>query len=242
MRELSQLIDVEEPAWPELRQTLDAAPVSVEVLPADSDLGRGALLQLQVTARSYLGAVVLHCGGLLVDDGWLRVFGSPVDGAPHRVPGLARINQFPGAFDSEWRADTGLVVAHDVLGGVFALNGGAPASAGRPGTPGEMVYFAPDSLRWEALGVGHSAWMTWLVSGALDEFYADLRWAGWQDDVRALKRDQGLSLFPPLWSAEARQDLSATSRRAVPMTELLGVARDSCRQFDGVDPGFLGAV
>ncbi|MGW4519399.1 DUF2625 family protein [Streptomyces sp. NPDC004393] len=70
MRELSQLIDVEEPAWPELRETFDASPVSVEVLPADSDLGRASILELQVTARSYLGAVVLHCGGLLVDDGW----------------------------------------------------------------------------------------------------------------------------------------------------------------------------
>ncbi|MGW1093628.1 DUF2625 family protein [Streptomyces sp. NPDC002596] len=36
---------------------------------------------MQVTARSHLGAVVLHCGGLLVDGGWLWVFGSPVDGA-----------------------------------------------------------------------------------------------------------------------------------------------------------------
>ncbi|MER7729191.1 DUF2625 domain-containing protein [Streptomyces sp. NPDC096323] len=242
MRELSQLIDVEEPAWPELRQSLSAGPVAVEVLPADSDLGRASLLQLQVTARSYLGAVVLHCGGLLVDDGWLRVFGSPVEGAAPGVPGLARVNQFPGVFDSDWRADTGLVVGQDVLGGVFALNGGAPASAGRPGAPGEMVYFAADSLRWEALDVGHSAWMAWLVSGALDEFYADLRWPGWQEEVRALNSDQGLSLFPPLWSAEARQDLSAASRRAVPMRELLSVARDSCRQFDGVDPGFLGAV
>lgn len=242
MRELSQLIDVEEPAWPELRQTLGAGPVSVEVLPADSDLGRASLLQLQVTAGSYLGAVVLHCGGLLVDDGWLRVFGSPVDGAGHGLPGLARANQFPGAFDSDWQADRGLVVGQDVLGGVFALNGGASAGTGRPGAPGEMVYFAPDSLRWEALGVGHSMWMAWLVSGALDQFYEGLRWVGWQDEVRALNGDQGLSLFPPLWSAEARQALSVTSRRAVPMTELLGVARDSCRRFDGVDPGFLGAV
>nr|WTB28882.1 DUF2625 domain-containing protein [Streptomyces sp. NBC_00830] len=242
MRELSQLIDVEEPAWPELRETLGVGPVSVEVLPSDGDLGGASLLQLQVSARSYLGAVVLHCGGLLVDGGWLRVFGSPVDGAARGVPSLARVNQFPGALDPAWRADPGLVVAHDVLGGVFALNGGAPASAGRPGAPGEMVYFAPDSLRWEALGVGHSAWMAWLVSRALDEFYTDLRWPGWKDEVRALHSDQGLSLFPPLWSTEARQDLSTTSRRAVPMTELLGVARDSCRQFDGVDPGFLGAV
>ncbi|THA75639.1 hypothetical protein E6R60_16340 [Streptomyces sp. A0642] len=34
---------------------------------------------------------------------------------------------------------------------------------------------------------------------------------------------RGRGLFPPLWSAEARQAISATSRRAVPMTELLGV-------------------
>ncbi|MER5601767.1 DUF2625 domain-containing protein [Streptomyces sp. NPDC002265] len=239
MRELSQLIDVEEPAWPELREALGSGPVSVEVLPPDSDLARSSLLQLQVTARSYLGAVVLHCGALLVDHGWVRVFGSPSGGA---VPSLARVNQFPEAFDSAWRLDAALVVAHDVLGGVFALNGATPASRGRPGAPGEIVYFAPDSLRWEALGAGHSAWLAWLASGALDEFYADLRWPGWQDEVRALNSDQGLSLFPPLWSAEARQDISATSRRAVPMAELLGIGRDSCRQFDGVDPGFLGAV
>ncbi|MEV8529028.1 DUF2625 family protein [Streptomyces sp. NPDC052000] len=74
------------------------------------------------------------------------------------------------------------------------------------------------------------------------KFYEGLRWPGWRDEARTLKNDQGLSLFPPLWSAEARQNIAGTSRRAVPMAELLGVARDSCRQFDGVDPGFLGAV
>lgn len=31
-------------------------------------------------------------------------------------------------------------------------------------------------------------------------------------------------------------------RNASYLRELLGVARDSCRQFDGVDPGFLGTV
>lgn len=242
MRELSELIGVREPAWPELKGTLDASPVSVEVLPPDSALGSVSILQLQVTARSYLGAVVLHCGGLVVDDGWLRVFGSPASGAEHGLAALARVNQFPDAFDPAWRPENGLVVAHDVLGGVFALNGAAPSGADRPGAPGEVVYFAPDSLRWEALGVGHSTWLAWLVSGALDEFYADLRWPGWEEEVRALNSNQGLSVFPPLWSAEARQDISATSRRAVPMRELLGVARDSCPQFDGVDPGFLGAV
>ncbi|MFF1649122.1 DUF2625 family protein [Streptomyces sp. NPDC058240] len=242
MRELNQLIDVENPAWPDLRETLGAGPAHIEVLPPDDRLGAAVLLQLQVTARSYLGAMVLHCGGLLVDGGWLRVFASPGSGAAHGVPGLAGVNQFPRDFDPDWRTGTGLVVAHDVLGGVFVLNGEDAAAAGRPGAPGEMVYFAPDSLQWEPLGVGHSTWLTWLASGALDDFYAGLRWPGWQDEVRALSGAQGLSLFPPLWSAEARENISGTSRRAVPMRELLGIARESSRQFDGADPGFLGTV
>ncbi|MFE2563550.1 DUF2625 family protein [Streptomyces mirabilis] len=187
------------------------------MLSPDSGLGGASLLPSQVTARSYLGAMVLHRGGLLVDDGWLRVFGPPpVDRAAHGVPSLARLNQFPGTFAPAWRAGTGLVVAHDVLGGVFALNGEDPVGAGRPGVLREVVYFAPDSLRCEALGVGHSAWMAWPASGAGGDFSADLRWPGLQDEVRVLNGDQGLSMFPPLWPAEARQALSEASRRAGP--------------------------
>ncbi|MEU9456697.1 DUF2625 family protein [Streptomyces sp. NPDC048277] len=105
-----------------------------------------------------------------------------------------------------------------------------------------MLYFAPDSLGWEALGAGHSAWLSWILSGGLHEFYGSLRWDGWRSEVSVLNGRQGLSFFPPLRSAEARQDLLATSRRAVPMAELLGLSRDSCLQFDGADPGFLGVA
>lgn len=118
---------------------------------------------------------------------------------------------------------------------------GQPREGGRPGEPGEILYFAPDALHWEALGAGHSAWLSWILSGGLQEFYAGLRWDGWRDEASVLNGRQGLSLYPPLWSAEARKDLLATSRRAVPMAELLSLNRDACRQFDGTDPGFLGA-
>lgn len=238
-RELNELIDVEDPAWPLLLQELSGTDVPVEVLPGDPAAGRAALLQLQVSARSNLGGIVLNCGGLLVDGGWLRIFGSPSGGG---LPGMAEVNAMPSAFDPAWRPGAGLVVAHDVLGGVFALNGGDPREAGRPGAPGEIIYFAPDALGWEALGAGHSAWLSWIFSGGLQEFYAGMRWDGWRSEISVLDGRQGLSFFPPLWSAEARQDVSATSRRAVPMAELLGMSRDSCLQFDGTDPGFLGVV
>ncbi|WKU43037.1 DUF2625 domain-containing protein [Streptomyces sp. VNUA116] len=242
MRDLSQLIDVDDPAWPLLRQELEASGVPTDLCPVDADQGRATLHQLQVTAKSYLGAFVLHCGGLVLDQGWLRVFGSPASGDPWGLPGLAHVNGFPPESDPTWRPGAGLVIAHDVLGGVFAVNGADPAEAGRPGSPGEVVYFAPDSLRWEALGAGHSAWLSWILSGALDQFYEALRWPGWREEVQALRGTEGMSLYPPLWSAEGRNGLAATSRRPVPMAELLGIARDASRQFDGDDPGFLGAV
>ncbi|MFB7957792.1 DUF2625 family protein [Streptomyces sp. NPDC056045] len=242
MREDHELINVDDPAWPLLLQELAGTDVPVEVLPGDAGIGRASLLQLQVSARSNLGGIVLNCGGLLVDDGWLRIFGSPSGAGLEGPPGLAVINAMPTTFDPAWRPGAGLVVAHDVLGGVFVLNGSNPREVGRPGEPGEILYFAPDALGWEALGAGHSAWLSWILSGGLREFYEGLRWDGWGSEVSALNGRQGLSFFPPLWSAEARQDLSATSRRAVPMAELLGLSRDSCLRFDGTDPGFLGVA
>ncbi|WP_030963632.1 DUF2625 family protein [Streptomyces sp. NRRL S-378] len=242
MREIDELIDVEDPAWPLLVQELSATDVPVEVLPVDAAAARACLGQLQVSARSNLGGIVLRCGGLLVDGGWLRIYGSPGDAGPGGLPGLAEVNAMPSSFDPAWRPEAGLVVAHDVLGGVFALNGRDARRSGRPGEPGEVVYFAPDSLGWEALGAGHSAWLSWILAGGLQEFYEGLRWDGRCAEVAGLNGRQGLSLFPPLWSAEARRDLATTSRRAVPMAELLGLGRESYLRLDGTDPGFLGAA
>lgn len=239
MREIDELTDVDDPAWPELQEALAATTVSAEVLPADRPEGRRCLLQMQVTARSVLGALVLNTGGLLLDGGWVRVFGggSAVDGA---LPSLGRINRFPAVFDPAWHPAAGLVAGHDVVGGVFALNGHAPSAAGRPGVPGQMTYFAPDTLEWEALDMGHSEWVSWLLSGRLETFYDGLRWPGWRQEAAALAPSQGITVFPFLWSTEAQADLAATSRQAVPMREVIGVAADFAQQMGAPDPGFLG--
>ncbi|MFD9575345.1 DUF2625 domain-containing protein [Streptomyces sp. NPDC059982] len=241
MRGIEELVKVDDPAWPELQEVLRTSSVPVQVLPGDINEGRRCLLQMQVTGRSVLGAMALHTGGLLVDNGWLRVFGggsgSVADG---QLLSLAQVNRFPTAFDPYWLPATGLVVGHDIVGGVFALNGGDPTAAGRPGAPGQMTYFAPDTLEWEAMEMGHSGWVSWLLSGRLETFYDGLRWPGWREEVAALALEQGLSVYPFLWSEEAHADLAATSRRPVPMREVLGVAADFARQMGPSDPGFLG--
>lgn len=160
MREVHELINVDDPAWPPLLEELSGTGVPVEVLSGDGEVGRAGLWQLQISARSNLGGIVLNCGGLLVDSGWLRIFGSPRGNDAEGLPSLAEVNAMPSTFDPAWRPGPGLVVAHDVLGGVFVLNGGSPRAADRPGEPGEVVYFAPDTLGWTALGAGHSAWLS----------------------------------------------------------------------------------
>ncbi|MEU5535788.1 DUF2625 domain-containing protein [Streptomyces sp. NPDC020362] len=241
MREIDELTQVDDPAWPEVEAMLTASAVPVRVLPADPGEGTRCLLQMQVTTRSTLGALTLHCGGLVLDDGWVRVFGGG-SAATGGLPGLGRVNGFPERSDPAWHPAGGLVVGHDVLGGVFALNGHDPAGAGRPGAPGQMTYFAPDTLEWEALDMGHSTWVGWLLSGRLDTFYDGLRWPGWREEAAALDLSQGITVYPFLWSANARDNLAATSRKAVPMREVLGVAADFARQAGPADPGHLGDV
>ncbi len=105
-----------------------------------------------------------------------------------------------------------------------------------------MTYFAPDTLEWEAMEMGHSGWVSWLLSGRLETFYDGMRWPGWREETAALAFEQGLSVYPFLWSEEAHADLAATRRRPVPMREVLGVAADFARQMGPSDPGFLGDV
>lgn len=242
MRGLDELTEVDDPVWPELREIFAAATEPPAVLPADDGEARRCLLQMQVTARSTLGGLTLNTGGLLLDGGWLRVFGGGAGPENGGLPSLGRVNAFPAAFDPAWHPATGLVVGHDVLGGVFALGGHDPAAAGRPGAPGQMSYFAPDTLEWEAMDMGHSGWISWMLSGGLGRFYEGLRWAGWREEAAALSLSQGISVYPFLWTKEAHADLAATSRRPVPMREVLGVAADFARQTGPADPGFLGTA
>jgi hypothetical protein len=247
MRTLEELTDVEDPAWPVIQYLVATSAVPVQVLPVRPEEGRRTLVQLQVTVRSALGALALHSGGLILDDGWLRVFGGgQAPGDAEVLPGLAAVNAIPESFSGSshagWQAGGGLILAHDALGGVFALNGREPRAVGRPGAPGQMAYFAPDTLEWEALEMGHSAWVEWLMSGRMAEFYDGVRWPGWRDDATALTCSQGISVQPPLWTKEAHADLAGTSRRAVPMAEVLGVAASVVRRMGWAEPGFLGQV
>lgn len=121
-----------------------------------------------------------------------------------------------------------IAIGFDVLGGIFAINWGELSTQGF----NQVFYFAPDSLRWEPLNIGHSEWLdAMLNANVLDNFYADFRWPGWQEEITSLPPTHGLSIYPPLCTKESRP-ISNTSRRAVPYTELWSLLIDIAKQLD----------
>lgn len=225
LRSLEQLTAVEDPAWPLIQGWIAEARQPVEILPAKQAQAEDTLLALQVTTRSPLGACALETGGILVDHGWLRLLGS----GHARLPDTLLTWNGLGEPTIEAPVEGGFVVAVDVLGGVFALNGGGL------GPETGIYYFAPDSLRWEALGRSHLALVEWALTGDLARFYASLRWPGWEQELAALEPACGISVYPFLWAAGA--PVAARSRRAVPLAELWTLEREMAHQLKDLPPG-----
>jgi hypothetical protein len=210
MRTLEELIDTEDAALPLLKEWAAEASHPFEILePAKATSERErTLLALQVSTRSTLGAVAYDTGGLLIDHGWLRVLGS----------GHERLARNIVDWNAEQSAGASglLLVADDVLGGFFALNGG-----GLGDDAGAVYYWAPETLAWESLDIGYSDFLQWASTDQLQVFYAASRWSGWEADLQALHADQCFNFYPFLWAKEG--SVHTSSRKAVPVAEQYAV-------------------
>ncbi len=226
VRAVSELVNVGDSAWPSIQAAAAASVEPVVVLPVDRKDGEECLYRLQVTTRSALGALALNCGGIVVGHGWLRLLG----GGYSSLPDLASANGLGAPTDSGVPPPY-LEVARDVLGGRFAINGGA-----LPGVVGGVCYLAPDTLGWEPLGTGHGDFVAWAFGAGVERFYDEFRWTGWESEVEPMALDQGLSIYPPLFSQEAR-DLASTSRRPVPWSELVGFYDQARRDLGDAQDG-----
>jgi hypothetical protein len=204
----------DDPAWPELQKAASSAGNRVEILAPVGDAERRVSLEdIQVTTRSTLGAIAHETGGILVDRGFLRHLGSGCPRLPRRLVG--------------WNDDLGvalsrfIIVADDVVGGVFAIDAGELGKV-----QGRVHYFAPDSLEWEDTELGHTDFVHWTFEGDLATFYESMRWPGWEHDIALLGGDQSLSIVPPMWTESERLTIAQRDRRPVPANELWRLQQD----------------
>lgn len=228
IRSIEQLIDHEHHAWEELLALFRNGSNAYEVLPADPGAAKSTLMGLQVSTRSYLGVVAYETGGILIDEGWIRLLGSGANGIFGSLiswNGLCSSNDpddskvLRGETPDDDEGDTRtpipstnipvlsgmMVVAYDAAGGFFAFN------TGRFGSDGHIYYWAPDCLEWESTELTYSEFITWLAEGDLSLFYKTFRWDGWAEDTKHLQPEQIHSYDPPLWSQEGGGGTSSIS-------------------------------
>lgn len=209
MRTIDQLINNEDPGWSVLKQWIDSANNKVEILPVDTSKAKEALYKTQVTTRSIMGAIVFCTGGILVENGWIRILGSGSDRMQRTLPDWNKGKAFkefgdPPAF---------ILVADDAAGGYFAIN------YGNFGSDIDSIYYlSPDNLKWEPLGINYEDFVWFCFMGNLKKFYSGIRWSTWQTDIENLKADDVFHFNPPLWSKEGK-DIDKSFKTPVPAGE-----------------------
>ncbi|HOZ68687.1 MAG TPA: DUF2625 domain-containing protein [Chitinophagaceae bacterium] len=209
MRSVDQLINRVDPGWPIVKQWIDSANNKVEVLPVDTTKAKDALYKTQVTTRSVMGAIVYSTGGILVDNGWIRILGSGSSKMQRSLPDWNKGKAFKEFGD---RPDY-FLVADDAAGGFFAINYGLFGN-----DIDSIYYLSPDNLEWEALGMNYEDFIWFCFTGDLKEFYSGLKWNSWIKDVQSLKADEVFHILPPLWSKEGK-DIEKSFRKPVSAEE-----------------------
>ena len=205
MRPVEQLIDKANTAWPFVKQQIDSGKNKIEVLAADSNTAKLALYQTQITTRSPLGAVIINTGGILVDDGWIRILGS---GNVKLKRSLPEWNKGKSFFIFG-EIPTYILIADDAVGGFFALNG---TEFGKD--KGNIYYLSPDRLIWEPLGFSYTEFLYFCFNNNLDDFYKDLRWKNWRKQVTKLSGNSVFNFFPFLWTKEGKE-INKTRRKII---------------------------
>ena len=209
MRNVDELINKADPGWTFVKHWIDSATNKVEVLSCDSNKAKDALYKAQVTTHSPMGAIIFSTGGLLIDNGWIRILGSGNRRLNRSLPDWNKGKTFKNYGEKP----SFLLIADDAIGGFFAINGGKFGS-----DLGKVYYLSPDNLKWEPLELSYSEFLNFCFSGDLKEFYKELRWTGWQKDVSKLNGTKVYNFFPYLWTTEGK-DINKNSRKVISVEE-----------------------
>ncbi|OOF56992.1 DUF2625 domain-containing protein [Rodentibacter myodis] len=205
MQTLEQLTLPEHSAWPTLSQWIAQARNDCQVIKKDQGSAEREIFTMQMPTSSPMGSVIYETGGILIHHGWLRILGSGSFKLPR---GLMDWN-FSKSFSESGEKPQYLLVADDVIGGYFALNGGSLGQA-----LGKIYYFSPKDLSWHNLNFTYTEFLAWALNGDLEAFYQGLFWQGWQEDVKQLDGNQ-VFVFTPDLAEDKNRAIDQRQKREV---------------------------
>lgn len=207
---LSELINSADSGWSLVQEWLKNAEVKVEILPRDLLKAEDNLLKAQVSTRSPMGSVIYETGGIIVENGLLRILGS---GNKNLNRGIMDWNLNKSYKDND--KPKFLLIADDIFGGFFAINGGSFSIE----SLGKVFYLSPDTLKWENLDITYSDFLVFAFSKQINEFYADFKWKTFDNDSLNFDNDEAFSFYPYLYTKEGK-DIEKVSKKSVPIQEL----------------------
>ncbi|MCD0488060.1 DUF2625 domain-containing protein [Pedobacter sp. MC2016-14] len=182
------MIDSINSAWPSIKLLSETATNAVNILPATPADSRRVITQLQQSTQSAIGAVVYYTGGILIDNGWIRILGS---GHSAMKRNLTQWN------NNKTTGKKLTLIADDALGGIYVLNDG-----GIPTDSGKVHYCSPKDLIYKSLETDYEGFLKFCFAGDLDKFYKGLRWKTWRQDVQKLSADEVYLFLPFLWKPQ----------------------------------------
>lgn len=191
--------------WNQLLDLFEKADRSIGIIEGNIPHGFDEIQEIGASPESVLGAVIVNTCGIVFDK-WVFVIGQSSDNY-----GILNFGEKMN-YDSSGL----LVVATDIVGGIFALNMGR-----FPEDQGLVWYFAPDTLEWESLEMKYSQFIAWLAQGDLSGYYSSMRWTDWRKDAESVGSGEGILIYPYLWAKEC--NIETASKKVVPLKELLGM-------------------
>lgn len=205
--------------WQEIKNMINSYAKESVINLGEVKLGEEAIKILDITQKSALGSIILNTSGIVIDN-WIRILGH--DSKENR--GILSYNLIKEDGIAK-RIEKMLIVADDIIGGIFALNAGRFSEG-----VGDVWYFAPDTLEWESIDMKYSEFVAWTVQGNVDEFYSTMRWKAWKEDSKKVKFNEAILIYPFLWSNEIQ--LETADKKIVPVEELLQINQEYSRKFN----------
>lgn len=211
--------EIDNDLWEEVNSMFINSNRKILINLDESKDGIRTLEILDITSKSLLGSIVLNTCGIVIDN-WIRILGHDSD-----------INRGILSYNSivkngvATQIEKMLIVADDVVGGLFALNVGKFTEG-----IGYIWYFAPDTLEWELLEMKYSEFIDWVVQGNIDDFYSTMRWSTWKEEAKNIKFNEAILVYPFLWSNEIK--IEKADKKVVPVEELLRINQEFSKKFN----------
>lgn len=198
--------------WNEIKNILKSSTKNIKIL---NSIYNNSLNNLNIDENSVLGQVIINTGGIFIEN-YIRLFGS---GDEENSYNIYKYNlELKKYFD-----DNMIIIGNDIFGGLFSLNR----------EKNNILYFAPDTLEWEDLDITYKEFIKFVTSERIDEFYKSYKWSTFQEDIKKVKFNEGILIYPFLWSNEC--NIEKAKKDIVPFSELLQINMEFKKKFEIYD-------